>query len=114
MLARLGAHHAMLTWEERRIRREVRATANRLANFDDANLRRSARAAVAFSVGAVPPSDRLGAVRSGTLPVFAKSSSQLGRRIAVLHEPIVSGVDGAQRDGREPARLLVRGRPAVQ
>ena len=37
----------MLAWEERRIRREVRATANRLANFDDANLRRSARAAVA-------------------------------------------------------------------
>jgi DNA-binding transcriptional regulator WhiA len=33
--------------EERRMRREVRATANRLANFDDANLRRSARAAVA-------------------------------------------------------------------
>ena len=31
----------------RRMRREVRATANRLANFDDANLRRSARAAVA-------------------------------------------------------------------
>src|ERR687896_435881 len=29
--------------------REVRATANRLANFDDANLRRSARAAVAAS-----------------------------------------------------------------
>ena len=37
----------MLAWEERRVRREVRATANRLANFDDANLRRSARAAVA-------------------------------------------------------------------
>ena len=36
-----------LVWEERRMRREVRATANRLANFDDANLRRSARAAVA-------------------------------------------------------------------
>ena len=31
------------------MRREVRATANRLANFDDANLRRSARAAVAAS-----------------------------------------------------------------
>lgn len=29
------------------MRREVRAAANRLANFDDANLRRSARAAVA-------------------------------------------------------------------
>jgi DNA-binding protein WhiA len=37
----------MMNWEERRIRREVRATANRLANFDDANMRRSARAAVA-------------------------------------------------------------------
>ncbi|MGQ0631443.1 MAG: DNA-binding protein WhiA [Sporichthyaceae bacterium] len=47
LLTRLGAHTSMLAWEERRMRREVRATANRLANFDDANLRRSARAAVA-------------------------------------------------------------------
>ncbi|MEJ5944771.1 DNA-binding protein WhiA [Pseudokineococcus basanitobsidens] len=47
LLTRLGAHDAVLVWEERRMRREVRATANRLANFDDANLRRSARAAVA-------------------------------------------------------------------
>jgi cell division protein WhiA len=47
MLTRLGAHDSVLAWEERRMRREVRATANRLANFDDANLRRSARAAVA-------------------------------------------------------------------
>jgi len=47
LLTRLGAHDTVLAWEERRMRREVRATANRLANFDDANLRRSARAAVA-------------------------------------------------------------------
>ena len=47
LLTRLGAHDVVLAWEERRMRREVRATANRLANFDDANLRRSARAAVA-------------------------------------------------------------------
>jgi DNA-binding protein WhiA len=47
MLTRMGAHESVLAWEERRMRREVRATANRLANFDDANLRRSARAAVA-------------------------------------------------------------------
>ena len=33
----------------RRMRREVRATANRLANFDDANLRRSVKAAVTAS-----------------------------------------------------------------
>jgi DNA-binding protein WhiA len=49
LLTRLGAHESVLAWEERRMRREVRATANRLANFDDANLRRSARAAVAAS-----------------------------------------------------------------
>lgn len=47
LLARMGAHETVLQWEERRMRREVRATANRLANFDDANMRRSARAAVA-------------------------------------------------------------------
>ncbi|EGD56092.1 putative sporulation transcription regulator whiA [Gordonia neofelifaecis NRRL B-59395] len=47
LLTRMGAHDTRLVWEERRMRREVRATANRLANFDDANLRRSARAAVA-------------------------------------------------------------------
>ncbi|MGU3433227.1 DNA-binding protein WhiA [Actinomycetes bacterium M1A6_2h] len=47
LLTKMGAQDTRLTWEERRMRREVRATANRLANFDDANLRRSARAAVA-------------------------------------------------------------------
>ena len=47
LLTRMGAQDTRVTWEERRMRREVRATANRLANFDDANLRRSARAAVA-------------------------------------------------------------------
>jgi DNA-binding transcriptional regulator WhiA len=41
LLTKMGAHEAVLAWEDRRMRREVRATANRLANFDDANLRRS-------------------------------------------------------------------------
>ena len=47
MLTTLGAVETAKVWDERRARREVRGTANRLANFDDANLRRSARAAVA-------------------------------------------------------------------
>jgi DNA-binding protein WhiA len=47
MLAKMGATATVRTWEELRQRREVRATANRLVNFDDANLRRSAQAAVA-------------------------------------------------------------------
>jgi len=47
MLTRMGASGTVAQWEELRQRREVRATANRLVNFDDANLRRSAQAAVA-------------------------------------------------------------------
>ena len=47
MLVQMGAPEVATVWDERRARREVRGTANRLANFDDANLRRSARAAVA-------------------------------------------------------------------
>lgn len=47
MLVLMGATNSVAVWEELRQRREVRATANRLVNFDDANLRRSAQAAVA-------------------------------------------------------------------
>ena len=47
MLVQMGAQETVLNWEALRQRREVRATANRLVNFDDANLRRSAQAAVA-------------------------------------------------------------------
>jgi len=47
MLVLMGATETLKAWEELRQRREVRATANRLVNFDDANLRRSAQAAVA-------------------------------------------------------------------
>ncbi len=47
LLVLMGAERTVLEWNELRQRREVRATANRLVNFDDANLRRSAQAAVA-------------------------------------------------------------------
>lgn len=47
MLRYMGAVTTVESWEELQARREVRATANRLVNFDDANLRRSAQAAVA-------------------------------------------------------------------
>ncbi|MCY7413757.1 MAG: DNA-binding protein WhiA, partial [Salinibacterium sp.] len=47
MLSMMGAVTSVESWNELRARREVRATANRLVNFDDANLRRSAQAAVA-------------------------------------------------------------------
>lgn len=47
LLRQMGCVEQVEKWEELRNRREVRGAANRLANFDDANLRRSAQAAVA-------------------------------------------------------------------
>ena len=47
ILQTMGAQRAAAEWEQLRQRREVRAGVNRLVNFDDANLRRSAQAAVA-------------------------------------------------------------------
>ncbi len=47
VLAAIGAAETATRWEQLRQRREVRAGVNRLVNFDDANLRRSAQAAVA-------------------------------------------------------------------
>lgn len=46
LLTRMGAQETRLTWEKKRIQREAHDTSRRLDNFDDANLRRSARAAV--------------------------------------------------------------------
>ncbi|AWB82965.1 DNA-binding protein WhiA [Corynebacterium yudongzhengii] len=47
LLTRMGAQKVRLEWDDQRRKREAQSGANRLANFDDANLRRSARAAVA-------------------------------------------------------------------
>ena len=46
MLSRMGSNDGVLLWEDLRTEREVHGQANRLANFDDANMRRSADAAV--------------------------------------------------------------------
>lgn len=47
LLQLVGATGIQSRWDQLRAKREVRTVANRLANFDDANLRRSAQAAVA-------------------------------------------------------------------
>jgi len=94
LLTRLGAHESLLAWEERRLRREVRATANRLANFDDANLRRSARAAVAAGARVERALDILGdevpdhLKLAGALRIQHKQASleELGQ----LHEPLLT------------------------
>jgi hypothetical protein len=94
LLTRLGAHESLLAWEERRMRREVRATANRLANFDDANLRRSARAAVAAGARVERALEILGEdipdhlQLAGRLRLEHKQASleELGQ----LHEPVLT------------------------
>ena len=91
LLTRMGAHESRLVWEDRRLRREVRAQANRLANFDDANLRRSARAAVAAAARVQRAMEILGddvpdhLRAAGVLRLANKQASleELGR----LHEP---------------------------
>lgn len=47
LIGRMGAVQTLADWESQRTAREVRSNVNRLVNFDDANLRRSAQAAVA-------------------------------------------------------------------
>ena len=91
LLTRMGAADARSTWEERRKRREVRASVNRLANFDDANLRRSARAAVTASARVERAMEILGEDvpehlrAAGELRLAHRQASleELGR----LHEP---------------------------
>lgn len=94
LLTRMGAAETLLVWEERRKRREVRASVNRLANFDDANLRRSARAAVTASARVERAMDILGddvpehLRAAGELRLAHRQASleELGR----LHEPPLS------------------------
>lgn len=94
LLTRLGAHETLLEWEKRRMHREVRATANRLANFDDANQRRSARAAVAAGARAQRALDILGdsvpdhLKTAGVLRVEHREASleELGQ----LHDPALT------------------------
>lgn len=47
LLVALGANNSFLEWDERRLRRALRNEANRLANADAANLRRTIAAAAA-------------------------------------------------------------------
>ncbi len=49
LLQALQVPQTFSVWQEQREKREARGSANRLANFDDANLRRSAQAAVVAS-----------------------------------------------------------------
>lgn len=89
MLARMGAHDAVLQWEELRVEREVKGSANRLANFDDANIRRSAAAAVttvirverAFEILGTSVPDNLRAAGNVRLAYPSDSLAVLGEHL---------------------------------
>ena len=114
LLTRMGAQDTRLTWEERRMRREVRATANRLANFDDANLRRSARAAVAAAARVERALEILG----DTVPDHLAAAGKLARRapagFAGGAGPAGRPADDERCCGRPHSAAAVDGRPQGQ
>jgi len=73
LIRALGAPATHVAWEQRRERREARGSANRLANFDDANLRRSARAAVAAGARV----ERAFAILSEDVPDHRRQAGEL-------------------------------------
>ncbi|GMA37494.1 hypothetical protein GCM10025876_36980 [Demequina litorisediminis] len=92
----------MLEWEDKRTRREVRGTANRLANFDDANLRRSAQAAVAAGARVARAFEILG----DDVPEHLREAGELrlANRDASLEElgkPGDSAADQGRRRGSD-------------
>ncbi len=83
-LAEMGARRVAEEWDQLRQRREVRAGVNRLVNFDDANLRRSAQAAVAACARVERAMDILG----DTIPDHLRQAGdlRLAHRDASLDE----------------------------
>ena len=73
LIRALGAPATHVAGEQRRERREARGSANRLANFDDANLRRSARAAVAAGARV----ERAFAILGDDVPAHLRQAGEL-------------------------------------
>jgi DNA-binding protein WhiA len=84
MLVTMGAVNSVVSWDEMRQRREVRATANRLVNFDDANLRRSAQAAVA----ACSRVERALEILEGDVPEHLRYAGELRLRFRDSEPPM--------------------------
>ena len=94
VLAALGAHHAFLDRDLRRLERNLRSAANRAANADRANLDRATRAAarqvaaVSLALDVVPADDVPEDVRSTALARMANPGASLGEIGALLDPPV--------------------------
>lgn len=135
LLGRVGATRAYLDWEERRLRRKVRADATRLANADAANVRRTIEAAAEHTAEVERALDAVGLegldaeLREVALARLANPSASLAelgdlcdppvgksavhrrlRRLGELAEVAESGSDregprGGTRPARQPPRM---------
>jgi DNA-binding protein WhiA len=115
-LLTLGAQNAYLAWEDGRIRREVRGEAVRLANADQANLRRSVAAAMGQAAAVERAVARLGwdALPAGLTEVarlrLAHPEASLAELGALLEPPRSKGTVLARL--RRLAQLAAEQRPA--
>ncbi len=91
LLALAGAHEAALQLEEQSVMREVRSRANRLANCDSANLRRTS-AAASQQLEAIAMLQRSG--RLETLPVALREAADLRTRYPYLNLAELAEVGG--------------------
>lgn len=95
LLAALGASGAFVAWDEQRLRRDLRNQANRLANADEANLRRSIEAAASQTRAVEAVIERVGwealdpGLRDVALARLANPSASLSE-LGELCDPPVS------------------------
>jgi cell division protein WhiA len=114
LLALAGAHQAALAVEEQTVVREVRARANRLANCDSANLRRTSAAALR-QMEAIAVLQRCG--RLASLPSALREAAELRLRFPYMNlaELAESGEDGLSRSAiNHRLRRLVRAAERVE
>ncbi len=114
LLAALGATRAFLTLDDRRLRRQLRGEANRLANADAANLARAARSAA----GQVDVVERAvarsgwdvfaGDLREVALARLANPSASVGELALLLDVPRTT-LHRRLRRVEEAARAVVEG-----
>ena len=91
LLALAGAHQAALAVEEQAVVKEVRSRANRLANCDAANLRRTTAAALK-QLEAISLLERTGRMRQ--LPTALREMAELRRRYPYMNLAELAEVAG--------------------
>jgi len=85
VLAAMGASQAVLRWEETRIVREVRGRANRVANSETGNLRRSVRAGLR-QLAAARGLARAGVLEAQPAAVREVAQARIGHPAATLQQ----------------------------